>query len=83
MRLLKSPRCRLVWEMTAGCFHWLSDSQGQKKMEQREGLMESQAEGSEGRLRELTTKWFIDTQLPLIVHDGFFPNWFLGFITRK
>uniref|UniRef100_A0A3B5KG90 SH2 domain-containing protein n=1 Tax=Takifugu rubripes TaxID=31033 RepID=A0A3B5KG90_TAKRU len=27
--------------------------------------------------------WFIDTQLPLIVDDGFFPKWFLGFITRK
>lgn len=83
MRLLKPPRCCLVWEMTAGCFHRLFDSQGQQKMEQREGLMESQAEGSEGRLRELTTKWFIDTQLPLIVHDGFFPKWFQGFITRK
>lgn len=52
-------------------------------MEQREALMDSQAEGSEGKLRELTTRWFIDTQLPLIVDDGFFPKWFLGFITRK
>uniref|UniRef100_A0A3B5KHB6 SH2 domain-containing protein n=1 Tax=Takifugu rubripes TaxID=31033 RepID=A0A3B5KHB6_TAKRU len=83
LSLLKPPRCRLGWEMTAGCFHWLFDSQGQKKMEQREALMESQAEGSEGKLRELTTRWFIDTQLPLIVDDGFFPKWFLGFITRK
>lgn len=69
--------------MTAGCCHWLFDSQGQEKMEQRDAAMEPQADGSEGNLRELTTKWFIDTQLPLIVHDGFFPKWFLGFITRK
>ncbi|KAM9351685.1 uncharacterized protein ABDE67_006539 [Symphorus nematophorus] len=52
-------------------------------MEQREPSLDSQAEGTEGRLRELATKWFIDTQVPLIVHNGFFPSWFLGFITRK
>ncbi|KAK2842295.1 hypothetical protein Q5P01_012495 [Channa striata] len=50
------------------------------KMEQQ---MDSLTEGSEGPLRELASKWFIETQVPLIVHNGFFPNWFLGFITRK
>lgn len=52
-------------------------------MEQREPLVDSHVEGADGRLRELTTKWFIDTQVPLIVHNGFFPTWFLGFITRQ
>ena len=55
-------------------------------MEQREPPADSHvegAEGAEGRLRELTAKWFIDTQVPLIVHNGFFPTWFVGFITRK
>ncbi|KAF3688801.1 SH2 domain-containing protein 7 [Channa argus] len=50
------------------------------KMEQQ---MDSLTEGTEGRLRELASKWFIETQVPLIIHNGFFPNWFVGFITRK
>ncbi|XP_030280695.1 SH2 domain-containing protein 7-like isoform X2 [Sparus aurata] len=53
------------------------------RMEQREPPADSHAEGTEGRLRELTSKWFIDTQVPLIVHNGFFPTWFVGFVTRK
>lgn len=38
---------------------------------------------SEGGLRELTSTWFIQTQAPLISHNGLFPNWFLGFISRR
>ncbi|KAI3371296.1 hypothetical protein L3Q82_023913, partial [Scortum barcoo] len=53
------------------------------RMEHREPPVDPPAEGAEGRLRELASKWFIDTQVPLIVHNGFFPTWFLGFITRK
>ncbi|XP_068169522.1 SH2 domain-containing protein 7-like isoform X2 [Antennarius striatus] len=49
-------------------------------MEQKEP---SFADVTEGRLRELTSKWFIDTQVPLIVHNGLFPTWFLGFTSRK
>eukprot|EP00064_Thunnus_orientalis_P000352 superscaffoldBa00000018_g352 len=49
-------------------------------MEQREQLADSLAEG---RLRELASKWFIETQLPLVVQNGFFPAWFMGFISRK
>ncbi|KAG7245361.1 hypothetical protein INR49_010811 [Caranx melampygus] len=52
-------------------------------MEQREPQRDSHAELSEGRLRELASKWFIETQVPHIVHNGFFPTWFLGFINRK
>ncbi|XP_044212750.1 LOW QUALITY PROTEIN: SH2 domain-containing protein 7-like [Thunnus albacares] len=49
-------------------------------MEQREQHADSLAEG---RLRELASKWFIETQLPLVVQNGFFPAWFMGFISRK
>nr|XP_020475072.1 SH2 domain-containing protein 7-like [Monopterus albus] len=55
----------------------------QVKTDQREPQMDSLTEGAEGRFRELASKWFIETQVPLIVHNGFFPTWFLGFITRK
>ncbi|KAK5867368.1 hypothetical protein PBY51_011868 [Eleginops maclovinus] len=51
------------------------------RMEQREPRLD--VEGTEGGLRELASKWFIDTQLPNIVQNGFFPSWFQGFITRK
>ncbi|KAI9529756.1 hypothetical protein NQZ68_007995 [Dissostichus eleginoides] len=51
------------------------------RMEQREPALD--VEGTEGGLRELASKWFIDTQLPNIVQNGFFPSWFRGFITRK
>ncbi|XP_076589977.1 uncharacterized protein LOC143322583 [Chaetodon auriga] len=53
------------------------------RMEQREPPVDSHAVVTEGRLRELASKWFIDTQVPLMVRNGFFPTWFLGFITRK
>uniref|UniRef100_A0A3Q1EKG2 SH2 domain-containing protein 7-like n=1 Tax=Acanthochromis polyacanthus TaxID=80966 RepID=A0A3Q1EKG2_9TELE len=50
------------------------------RMEQKEPTGDPNVEG---RLRELASKWFIDTQVPLIVTNGLFPTWFLGFITRK
>ncbi|KAK5620149.1 hypothetical protein CRENBAI_001526 [Crenichthys baileyi] len=53
------------------------------RMEQREPTVDPAAEITEGRLRELASRWFIDTQLPLIVNNGLFPSWFLGFISRK
>ncbi|XP_028287299.1 LOW QUALITY PROTEIN: SH2 domain-containing protein 7-like [Parambassis ranga] len=53
------------------------------RMEQRDAAGDPITEGTEGRLRELATKWFIDTQVPLIVNNGLFPAWFLGFIARK
>ncbi|XP_042352254.1 SH2 domain-containing protein 7-like isoform X2 [Plectropomus leopardus] len=53
------------------------------RMEHREPPLDSHVEGTEGRLRELAAKWFIETQVPLIVHNGLFPTWFLGFVTRK
>ncbi|KAM8890884.1 uncharacterized protein AB9W97_011679 isoform 2-T2 [Spinachia spinachia] len=56
---------------------------GRCRMEQREATVDSHLEGTEGGLRELASKWFIGTQMPLIVHNGFFPTWFVGFITRN
>lgn len=41
------------------------------------------AEGAEGSLKQLASKWFIETQVPLIVNNGLFPSWFLGFISRQ
>ncbi|XP_041652370.1 SH2 domain-containing protein 7-like [Cheilinus undulatus] len=49
------------------------------RMEQ--GEVDDRTEGR--RFRELASKWFIETQVPFIVHNGLFPSWFLGFITRK
>ncbi|CAF90787.1 unnamed protein product [Tetraodon nigroviridis] len=40
-------------------------------------------EASEGGLKELVRRWFIDTQASHILQDGHFPDWFQGFATRK
>ncbi|XP_034638909.1 SH2 domain-containing protein 7 [Trachemys scripta elegans] len=34
-------------------------------------------------LKELALKWFMETQVPLILQNGILPEWFYGFITRK
>ncbi|XP_050824668.1 SH2 domain-containing protein 7 [Gopherus flavomarginatus] len=34
-------------------------------------------------LKELSMKWFMETQVPLILQNGILPEWFYGFITRK
>ncbi|XP_054444597.1 SH2 domain-containing protein 7 [Pteronotus mesoamericanus] len=35
------------------------------------------------KLQELALRWFMETQAPLILHNGALPPWFHGFITRK
>ncbi|XP_053079407.1 SH2 domain-containing protein 7 isoform X1 [Acinonyx jubatus] len=35
------------------------------------------------KLQELAWTWFMETQAPLILHDGALPPWFHGFVTRK
>ncbi|KAG7473382.1 hypothetical protein MATL_G00095290 [Megalops atlanticus] len=45
--------------------------------------MEPHGEDTESRLQELALRWFTETQAPLILHDGNFPSWFQGFITRR
>ncbi|XP_036400167.1 SH2 domain-containing protein 7-like [Megalops cyprinoides] len=52
-------------------------------MEQRQPAAELPEENSEGRQRELASKWFSETQVPLLLHKGTFPTWFQGCITRK
>ncbi|XP_074822192.1 LOW QUALITY PROTEIN: SH2 domain-containing protein 7 [Natator depressus] len=34
-------------------------------------------------LKDLALKWFMETQVPLILQNGILPEWFYGFITRK
>ncbi|XP_064169224.1 SH2 domain-containing protein 7 [Anguilla rostrata] len=43
----------------------------------------ARVENTGGRLEELALRWFTETQAPLILHEGNFPAWFQGFITRK
>ncbi|XP_068584831.1 uncharacterized protein sh2d7 [Cebidichthys violaceus] len=38
---------------------------------------------SEGGLKELVLRWFTETQAPLLLNDGNFPDWFKGFAARK
>ncbi|KAM6950357.1 SH2 domain-containing protein 7 [Lycodopsis pacificus] len=38
---------------------------------------------SEGGLKELVLRWFTETQVPLLLNHGNFPNWFKGFAARK
>ncbi|KAE8296283.1 SH2 domain-containing protein 7 [Larimichthys crocea] len=76
-RNTKSQKSPCLRTCLAFCF------KDRARMDQREQSMDSHAEGTEGRLRELASKWFIDTQVQLIVHNGFFPTWFMGFVTRK
>ncbi|XP_028814719.1 SH2 domain-containing protein 7 isoform X2 [Denticeps clupeoides] len=40
-------------------------------------------DSTEDRLKDLALKWFTETQAPLILHNGNFPEWFQGFISRK
>ncbi|XP_068177151.1 SH2 domain-containing protein 7 [Antennarius striatus] len=40
-------------------------------------------EASDGGLKELVLRWFTDTQAPLILNNGNFPDWFQGFSARK
>ncbi|XP_031704644.1 uncharacterized protein LOC116384279 [Anarrhichthys ocellatus] len=40
-------------------------------------------ETSGGGLKELVLRWFTETQAPLLLNDGNFPNWFKGFAARK
>ncbi|KAL0968913.1 hypothetical protein UPYG_G00273620 [Umbra pygmaea] len=56
------------------------------RMDQRQvpSAVNSQMDqGTEARLRDMALKWFRETQAPLILHEGNFPSWFLGFISRR
>ncbi|XP_035538056.1 SH2 domain-containing protein 7 [Morone saxatilis] len=51
-------------------------------MEKKPGV-DLHMETSEGGLKELVLRWFTETQAPLIVNNGNFPDWFQGFAARK
>uniref|UniRef100_A0A3B5PY80 SH2 domain containing 7 n=1 Tax=Xiphophorus maculatus TaxID=8083 RepID=A0A3B5PY80_XIPMA len=38
---------------------------------------------ADGGLKELVLRWFTDTQAPLILQNGNFPDWFQGLAARK
>ncbi|XP_019388929.1 PREDICTED: SH2 domain-containing protein 7 [Crocodylus porosus] len=48
----------------------------------REANTEIENQSSE-LLKDLASKWFMDTQAPLLLQNGTLPEWFHGFITRK
>lgn len=37
----------------------------------------------DGGQRELVHRWFTETQAPLFLRDGTFPDWFKGFAARR
>ncbi|XP_056455680.1 SH2 domain-containing protein 7-like [Gadus chalcogrammus] len=62
---------------------WLFRQKERTATEPMDKFTATGAEDREGRLRELSVRWFMDTQAPLILRNGIFPSWFQGFITRK
>uniref|UniRef100_A0A3P9NX24 SH2 domain-containing protein 7-like n=1 Tax=Poecilia reticulata TaxID=8081 RepID=A0A3P9NX24_POERE len=45
--------------------------------------MAKQTMAADGGLKELVLRWFTDTQAPLILQNGNFPDWFQGLAARK
>ncbi|TKS70488.1 SH2 domain-containing protein 7 [Collichthys lucidus] len=52
-------------------------------MEKKKPSVDLHMEASEGGLKELVLRWFTETQAPLILNNGNFPDWFQGFAARK
>ncbi|KAG8001117.1 SH2 domain-containing protein 7, partial [Nibea albiflora] len=52
-------------------------------MEKKKSSVDLHMEASEGGLKELVLRWFTETQAPLILNNGNFPDWFQGFAARK
>nr|XP_020512564.1 SH2 domain-containing protein 7-like [Labrus bergylta] len=52
-------------------------------MEKMTGMDLHVETSSEGGLKELVLRWFTETQAPLILNNGNFPDWFQGFAARK
>ncbi|XP_072517244.1 uncharacterized protein sh2d7 [Salminus brasiliensis] len=52
-------------------------------VDRTEGRGKEQFERTEGGLKELVLRWFVETQASLILCDGNFPTWFHGFISRQ
>ncbi|KAM4596300.1 uncharacterized protein sh2d7 [Fundulus diaphanus] len=49
----------------------------------KKASVDLQLAAAEGGLKELVLRWFTDTQAPLILQNGNFPDWFQGLAARK
>ncbi|XP_054876986.1 SH2 domain-containing protein 7-like [Poeciliopsis prolifica] len=49
----------------------------------KQSMEDLQALAVDGGLKELVIRWFTDTQAPLILQNGNFPDWFQGLAARK
>ncbi|XP_047436379.1 SH2 domain-containing protein 7 [Mugil cephalus] len=50
---------------------------------ERRSAEELLPDAAEGGLKELVLRWFTETQAPVILHNGNFPDWFQGLAARK
>ncbi|KYO21336.1 SH2 domain-containing protein 7 isoform C [Alligator mississippiensis] len=62
--------------------HDRMENKHQQLLLTREANTEIENQSSE-LLKDLASKWFMDTQAPLLLQNGTLPEWFHGFITRK
>ncbi|XP_043960459.1 SH2 domain-containing protein 7 [Gambusia affinis] len=49
----------------------------------KQSMADLQTLAADGGLKELVLRWFTDTQAPLILQNGNFPDWFQGLAARK
>ncbi|XP_021163300.2 SH2 domain-containing protein 7 [Fundulus heteroclitus] len=49
----------------------------------KKASVDLQMPAAEGGLKELVLRWFTETQAPLILQNGNFPDWFQGLAARK
>ncbi|XP_014831608.1 PREDICTED: SH2 domain-containing protein 7-like [Poecilia mexicana] len=49
----------------------------------KQTMADLQTLAADGGLKELVLRWFTDTQAPLILQNGNFPDWFQGLAARK
>ncbi|XP_072320747.1 uncharacterized protein sh2d7 [Eucyclogobius newberryi] len=55
----------------------------ERSVEVRNPHPDPSLQGGLGGLKELVSKWFMETQAAGLALDGHFPDWFQGFATRK
>nr|XP_046252921.1 SH2 domain-containing protein 7 [Scatophagus argus] len=67
----------------AGCANTALSAPGKRMRMEKKSSVDLRMEASEGGLKELVQRWFTETQAPLILNNGNFPDWFLGFTARK
>uniref|UniRef100_A0A3B5KNG6 SH2 domain-containing protein n=1 Tax=Xiphophorus couchianus TaxID=32473 RepID=A0A3B5KNG6_9TELE len=55
----------------------------EKQLKLFKSMADLQTLAADGGLKELVLRWFTDTQAPLILQNGNFPDWFQGLAARK